>query len=261
MCVTQTDLRDSVAALSPQRAKSSDGTPGCALVVCPSLLVREGMVRLLERAGGAGALYAASTMEFGLQLHQALRPTFMWVHEEADPHFSFLRLFAERPGTRRVAVLLRPGPRAGERTSLAFQAGAFAAFDAACAVEQLLEGLRVAVQGRSHVSPTLRQVGRPGRLPTTRGGPADLLTDRESQVLRLMAEGLQNRQIADILFISIETVRTHAKSTMRKLGAQGRADAVARGFRLRILSPDNFSAPSLVPMPRPRRKSRLSAPN
>ncbi|KAA2262754.1 response regulator transcription factor [Solihabitans fulvus] len=69
-----------------------------------------------------------------------------------------------------------------------------------------------------------------------------------------MAEGLRNQQIAATLFISVETVRTHAKAMMRKLGAQGRTDAVARGFRLRILSPENFPAPAVLPATRRARQ-------
>ena len=61
-----------------------------------------------------------------------------------------------------------------------------------------------------------------------------LLTRRELDVLRLMAEGASNRAIADALVISSGTVKFHAGSILRKLRAANRAEAVARYFRLTI---------------------------
>ncbi|SEP19421.1 response regulator transcription factor [Amycolatopsis saalfeldensis] len=244
--MTQVEIREPAADFPLRANARAAAGSGRVLVVCPSLFVREGMTRLLEQSGGDAVVHAAATMDAGLQLDRLLRPAFVWVHEEADPHFGFVRLFAESRHDSRVAVLLKPGERVRERASLAFETGAFAAFDASSAVDQLLDGLRLAMRGRPHLPSSLRPPDGHGAVarPVRR-----LLTGREVQVLHLMAEGLQNRQIADLLFISVETVRTHAKATMRKLGAQSRADAVSRGFRLRILSPETFPAPVLFPRP------------
>jgi len=54
-----------------------------------------------------------------------------------------------------------------------------------------------------------------------------LLSQRETQVLRLVAQGLRNRDIAERLFISEVTVKAHMRSIMRKLGARSRTHAVA----------------------------------
>ena len=59
-----------------------------------------------------------------------------------------------------------------------------------------------------------------------------LLTRRELDVLRLMAEGASNRAIADTLVISSGTVKFHAGSILRKLHAANRAEAVTRYLRL-----------------------------
>lgn len=61
-----------------------------------------------------------------------------------------------------------------------------------------------------------------------------LLTVRERQVLELMVEGARNRQIADSLVISEETVKSHVRTISRKLRASSRADAVARYLRMRL---------------------------
>ena len=64
--------------------------------------------------------------------------------------------------------------------------------------------------------------------------PADLLTDRERDVLRLIAEGLTNQEIADRLFVSLNTVKTHVKSIYQKLNVRNRAEAATKAQSLGI---------------------------
>jgi two-component system nitrate/nitrite response regulator NarL len=65
--------------------------------------------------------------------------------------------------------------------------------------------------------------------------PVDALTPRELEVLRLLAEGLPNKLIADRLHISEHTVKFHVNALMGKLGAQSRTEAVVRATRLGLL--------------------------
>ena len=58
-----------------------------------------------------------------------------------------------------------------------------------------------------------------------------LLSDREAQVLQLIAEGLSNPEIGERLFISSSTVKTYVKSLLDKLGVNDRAAAVAEAMR------------------------------
>jgi len=64
-----------------------------------------------------------------------------------------------------------------------------------------------------------------------------LLTPRETEVLRDVADGLTNKEIAAHLAISQHTVKFHLESLMRKLGASSRAEAVSKSMRLRLLEP------------------------
>ena len=76
-----------------------------------------------------------------------------------------------------------------------------------------------------------------GRAPdTVNGGRRLALTERELQVLRGMADGKSNAEIGRELFVSEDTVKTHARRLFRKLGARDRAHAVAAGFRAGLVA-------------------------
>ena len=64
------------------------------------------------------------------------------------------------------------------------------------------------------------------------------LSERELEVLRYIAEGLSNREIAQRLVLSINTVKSHVRKVYEKLGVHSRTQAVSRASALRILPPD-----------------------
>ncbi|MEV0876487.1 helix-turn-helix transcriptional regulator [Micromonospora echinofusca] len=84
----------------------------------------------------------------------------------------------------------------------------------------------------AEAAPTGRRGG-----PGQRGGRSQVgLTERELQVLLGMAEGKSNAEIGRELFVSEDTVKTHARRLFRKLGARDRAHAVAAGFRAGLVA-------------------------
>jgi DNA-binding NarL/FixJ family response regulator len=72
--------------------------------------------------------------------------------------------------------------------------------------------------------------------PVTRTAPVSALTERELQVLLGMSQGKSNGQIGRELFLSEDTIKTHARRLFRKLGVKDRAEAVAHGFRQGLVS-------------------------
>ena len=109
--------------------------------------------------------------------------------------------------------------------------------DAARRALQLVDGLRA----RAVRDPLLRDRQRLGlpapRTPrTTSRSNAALLTVREVEVLRLVADGLSNREVAQRLFISVKTVGHHMSSALRKLDQPTRGRAVAEAHRMGILT-------------------------
>src|SRR5439155_19803321 len=102
-----------------------------------------------------------------------------------------------------------------------------------------------------YIDPALAPLTTPGR---SRGGdpsvgrrPRMPLSRREYQVLQLVAEGLENAAIAKVLYLSVETVRTHVKSILRKLSARDRTHAVTIAFRAGILIAQPEDSPERKP--------------
>ena len=75
-----------------------------------------------------------------------------------------------------------------------------------------------------HIASRGLQVLPPTRAELAQGSGPDLLTPREAQVLELLQSGRSNAEIAEVLHVSIETVRTHARRVYRKLGVRTRRE-------------------------------------
>ena len=85
------------------------------------------------------------------------------------------------------------------------------------------------------------------------GGGRVPLTKREREILGLLAEGLSGAQIAGQLVLSPETVRTHVRNAMTKLGASTRSQAVALALKSNEISPEAYAQPAPErPGPLPR---------
>ena len=81
-----------------------------------------------------------------------------------------------------------------------------------------------------------RFAASPERPPDGAALPEDV-TDREREVLELVARGLSNREIATTLNVSLETVKSHVKRTYAKIGARDRAQAVIRAYEAGLVVP------------------------
>ena len=110
--------------------------------------------------------------------------------------------------------------------------------------DRIMDAIRRSRAEGHYVDPSLNGLA-PGVSGTPAGRP---LSRREDEVLRLIADGLSNQDIADALVVSVETVRTHIKSLLRKLSARDRAHAVAVGFRLGLLAPSDVDV--VIPVAR-----------
>lgn len=126
-----------------------------------------------------------------------------------------------------VQIIILSGYADDARVIGALRAGAITYVEKDSQPEQLLEVVRGAVQGKAIFEPTLMQ--RILQAQTMKS--SDVLTERESEVLRLLAEGLTNAEIAVRLSVSEETVKTHVAGILRKLGLAHRTQAAIYALR------------------------------
>ena len=108
--------------------------------------------------------------------------------------------------------------------------------------ETLFDAVRVIAAGEALLAPTVtrRLIAEFARLrPRPHAAPngLDALTPRETEILRLVAEGLSNLEIAERLVVSAETVKTHVSHVLRKLGLRDRAQAVVVAYESGLVVP------------------------
>lgn len=107
--------------------------------------------------------------------------------------------------------------------------------------DEILQAIRVVAVGESLLFPAAirdlaaryGEVGRRGRDALS---DADL-TEREAEVLRLMAQGLSNSEIGERMFVGLQTVKTHVGNVLAKLGARDRTQAVIAAYESGFISP------------------------
>lgn len=105
-------------------------------------------------------------------------------------------------------------------------------------VRQIAEAVRVVAAGEAILFPAaLRRMVAVRPLDSTEALPKAALTGREEEVLRLMATGLSNPEIAESLTVSPETVKTHVGNVLTKLGAQNRTHAVVIAYESGLVVP------------------------
>lgn len=120
----------------------------------------------------------------------------------------------------------------------ALQAGAVGYVLKSVADRDLVEACRAAMRNEPFLYPgavntlirTLRDRARSGR-------SAKLITDREEEILKLVAEGYSSKQIAEMLVISVKTVERHRANLLQKLGLRDRLDLVRYAIRMGLIEP------------------------
>lgn len=98
--------------------------------------------------------------------------------------------------------------------------------------DELMRAVRAAARGESVLAPSVTQ----HLMGQVRRPSAGTLTDREKEVLQLVANGSSNREAATALFIGEASIKTHLQHVYDKLGVRDRASAVAEGYRRRLLT-------------------------
>jgi DNA-binding NarL/FixJ family response regulator len=209
----------------------------------PIPIFRDGLSSIIHRTHGFHWIGHAGSHHSALQLVEQLKPDVLIVDSALDPSCHLTRLLTTGDPALLVVTLVRDAAKNPQYLAAVVAAGAHAVVPRSTDARRLAEAIRRAYTDRRYLDPALAALtARPKRqaAPAADGSPPAPkvpmpLSRREYQVLQLVAEGLENSGIAKILFLSVETVRTHVKSILRKLSARDRTHAVTIAFRGGIL--------------------------
>jgi two-component system nitrate/nitrite response regulator NarL len=146
----------------------------------------------------------------------------------------------ERLADRGAVVVLTASSSAGEHAA-AYEAGAAGVVSKAAAMSDIIDAVRTVASGESLVDPAelveiLREARRYRQQKRESEELKQRLTPREREVLQALADGKSNREIADALFISVETQRTHMVNILNKLGAHSQLQALVVAVRNGIVT-------------------------
>lgn len=203
-------------------------------------VVRKGLRLILERHDGLEVIGEAADGREAVRLAEQLRPDIV-IMDVGMPQLN---------GIDATAQILHRDPRAGiivlsmhsdeGYIVRALSAGAKGYLLKDSAEEDLVQAVRIVAQGRPFFSPRITQTLLDDYVRQLRQkglqDSYDLLTDREKEVLQLIAEGKSNKEVATILDLSVYTVETHRTNLMQKLNLHNTAEIVLYAVRKKIIS-------------------------
>ncbi|HEY3505152.1 MAG TPA: response regulator transcription factor [Actinocatenispora sp.] len=219
--------------------------PTKVLIVDDQAMVRQGFGALLaaqpdlvvvgDAADGADAVRKARELDPDIVLMDVRMP-------EMDGLEATRRILSGQPGTRQPRILMLTTFDLDDYVYEALRAGAsgFLLKDAPAA--DLIQAVRVVAGGDALLAPSVTRrliqdfASRP-RADRPRPAALGGLTPRETDVLRLIARGLSNAEIAESLVVAEQTVKTHVGRILAKLDLRDRAQAVVFAYESGLVSP------------------------
>ncbi len=205
--------------------ETTDGasrTDGISIILADDHeIVRDGLRRIVEAEGDMEVVAEAGDAETARRRASGLKPTVLVLdlNMPGEPSLASIPMVHESsPDTAVVVLTMQDDPAFAKE---AFRLGAKAFVVKHAAGAELVDAIRAAARGETYINP---QLG--ARLAASPEGPPGGLTPREIDVLRLVAAGHTNPEIAEKLVISIRTVETHRAAIHRKLNTNSRAEVV-----------------------------------
>lgn len=204
-------------------AVSNDGAPdGISIVLADDhTVVRRALRLLLEEEAGFEVVAEAEDAEAAIRYVRGHKPAVL-ILDLNMPGKSSLEAIPEireaSPSTRIVVLTMQKEPAFARQ---ALQLGVLGYVLKEAADDELVQAVRRAAAGETYLQPALG-----ARLAAEPEAAATDLSERETDVLRLIALGHTNAEIAEKLYISVRTVETHRAHIQQKLGVSSRAELV-----------------------------------
>ena len=206
------------------------------LIVDDHQLVRSGLRRLLEGEEDLTVEDEAGTAADAVRLARLHKPDVILL-DVVMPGGSGLDAIPEireaAPEAKIVALSMQDDP---SYVRQAFAAGASGYVLKEAADDELLAAVHEVAAGGNYVDPQLGARLAAADVAASAGAAADPLSDREREVLRLLALGHTNQEIASQLYLSVRTAETHRARIMQKLGLETRAELVRHAIDRGLLA-------------------------
>jgi two-component system response regulator NreC len=204
---------------------ASDSEPITIVLADDHAVVRSGLRLVLERENDFTVVSEAGDAEAALRTVLGHKPTVLVLDLNMPGELSSLeaipRVRDASPATHVVVLTMQEDP---EFARQALRAGAAGYVLKEAADDELVNAVRRVAAGETYLNPRLGAVL--AAAPPEPSGPPDDLTEREVEVLRLIALGHTNAEIAQQLFLSVRTVESHRAHIQQKLGRSTRAELV-----------------------------------
>lgn len=203
------------------------------LIVDDHPIVRAGLVALVDAADDLEVVGTGATGLEAVDLARALTPDVVLMDLRMpglDGDEATARILAAVPATK---VVILTTYESDDAILAAIGAGASGYLLKAAPEAELLAGIRAVAAGEVALAPSVSRVLV--RQAAAKPEPAVVLTPRELDVLRLVAEGLSNREIGQRLHLGEATVKSHLLTAFPKLGVRDRTRAVTRAMELGLL--------------------------
>ena len=216
---------------------SADDAPITIVLADDHAVVRSGLRMVLDRETNMEVVSEAGDAETAVRTVLGHKPTVLVLDLNMPGELTSLdaipRVAEVSPDTRVVVLTMQEDP---EFARQALRAGASGYVLKEAADDELVEAVRRAASGDTYLNPSLG--ARLAAAPPEPAGPPDDLTEREVEVLRLIALGHTNSEIAGQLFLSVRTVESHRAHIQQKLGRATRAELVRYALDHGFVGPD-----------------------
>jgi DNA-binding NarL/FixJ family response regulator len=202
-------------------------------------IVRKGLRTILEEDGSLEVVAEASNGREAVDLCQSLEPHIA-VMDVSMPQLNGLEAAAQlQRSSSPTRVIVLSMYRDETYILRALTAGAKGYLLKDTAEEEILPAIRAVIRGNSYFSASISQtlLDDHVRYLQKRGlqDSYDLLTEREKEVLQLLAEGRSNKEVAGVLNLSLSTVETHRTNMMQKLNLHSAAEIVLYAVRKKLI--------------------------
>lgn len=201
-------------------------------------VIREGLRLIIEREKDLWVVAEADSGRAALSAVKEFNPDLV-VMDVSMPELNGMdatrKILSEAPGTKVLALSMYSDKRFVEGM---FQAGVSGYILKNCIAQELVSAIRLVAKGQVYISPEIAGTILDGYLlrsvcknDTNQSANRKVLTDREREILQLISEGQNAKQIAEILHVSSKTVDAHRRNIMEKIGTNSIAELTKFAIR------------------------------